>query len=245
MESIRPGYGYWIKVNKNTNLCLSTANCATGTTTLRLANASHPDFDSYDVQTWVVNPSDYEYNMLIWGYVDIDGKTLPPSTNAQGAATDIKVAAYNGNQCRGVGELVYVPEMNRYLMSMFVYANAQNEVLDFRIHLPESQKYYQHFEGIHFEADGIVASSDNPYKFSNVEPTKAFHAEAYPNPFDRILKIDHRCRKRTGLYLHNLRFDGACNLPNKRNCKRHTSTLRAKNRQTRLDTWRIFATSQR
>lgn len=193
MESIRPGYGYWIKVNKNTNLCLSTAACATATTTLRLANASHPDFDGYDVQTWVVNPSDYEYNMLIWGYVDIDGKTAPFGS-AQGTS-DIKVAAYNGNQCRGVGELVYVPEMNRYLMSMFVYANTENEVLDFRIHLPESQKYYQHFEGIRFESDGIVASADNPYRFSNVEPTKAFHAEAYPNPFDRILKIDIEAEK--------------------------------------------------
>ena len=115
MESIRPNYGYWLKVNKNTNLCMSANNCI-GTTILRLGSTDFsPSFDPHDTQTWLVNPADYEFNMLITGYIEIDNEVM--------VHDGIKVAAYIGNECRGVGELVYVPEMGRYLISLFVYAN--------------------------------------------------------------------------------------------------------------------------
>ena len=42
-----------------------------------------------------------------------------PFGSAQGTA-NTKVAAYIGQECRGVGELVYVPELGRYMISMFV-----------------------------------------------------------------------------------------------------------------------------
>lgn len=181
MESIKPNYGYWLKVDKNTNLCMSTSACV-GTTVLRVGTASHPVFDGFDTQTWQVNPSDYEFNMLITAYLAIDGETV----EKEGA----KVAAFIGNECRGVGELVYVPELKRYLLTLFVYANTEGETVSFRIYSPQKDRYYAHFENIDFERDALKGNFETPYRFSNEAPDNKFTFEAYPNPFQYKLNID-------------------------------------------------------
>ena len=193
MEAIRPNYGYWLKVDKNTNLCMSSTICA-GTTVLRTGHAGSVAFDPFDRQTWVVNPSQYAFNMLITGYVEIDGSLSPLSPLSVSplttTATMPKIAAYIGNECRGVGELVYIPELKRYLISLFVYANTENESLSFRIYQPEKDRYYAHFEPLPFETDALIGTLSQPYRFSNLPPDNTFSATAYPNPFQHTLNID-------------------------------------------------------
>lgn len=180
MESIRPNHGYWLRVNKKTNLCMSTTSCG-GTITLRTGTNVVQPFDAFDRETWQVNPSDYEFNMLITGYIELDDELLIQENS--------KVAAYIGKECRGLGELVYVPELKRYLLSMFVYAN-ESEEISFRIYNPQNDRYYTHFEDVIFESDKLIGALETPYRFSNLAPDNAFSAAAYPNPFQHKLNVD-------------------------------------------------------
>lgn len=181
MDEIRPTFGYRIKVNKNTSLCMSTTACS-GTTLLRTGANSLPVFDRFDTETWVVNPSAYEFNMLITGYVEIDDDLI--------AQAGTKVAAYIGNECRGVGELVYVPELKRYMISMFVYANEAGESMSFRIYEPQNGRYYEHFESLDFESDKLTGTLEQPYRLSNFAPDNAFSIAVYPNPFQSFIVLN-------------------------------------------------------
>ena len=181
MESIRPNHGYWLRVNKKTNLCMSTTTCG-NTIILRTGSNVTQSFDAFDVETWQVNPSDYEFNMLLTAYIELDNELLIQEHS--------KVAAYMGKECRGLGELVYVPELKRYLLSMFVYANEIDEQISFRIYNPQNDRYYAHFEAVTFESDNLMGTLEMPYRFSNLAPDNAFSAEAYPNPFQHKLNLD-------------------------------------------------------
>ncbi|MBX7242876.1 MAG: T9SS type A sorting domain-containing protein [Bacteroidia bacterium] len=181
MDAIRPNFGYWLKVNKNTNLCMSTAACS-GTTVLRAGVGQIPAFDEYDISTWKVNPSEYEYNMLITGYVELEGQLQQKS--------GVRIAAFTNNTCRGVGNLVFVPELNRYLITLFVYANTEGEEMEFRIYEPQTENYYKHYESVGFEADKLTGDFVTPYRLSNIPPDNLFSVTAYPNPFDRKLIVN-------------------------------------------------------
>ena len=181
MNAIRPNFAYWLKVNKNTSLCMSSSACS-NTTVLRMGANSVPAFDPFDTQTWAVNPADYEFNMLITAYIEIDNELMTQAGT--------KVAAYIGETCRGVGEIVYVPELQRYLLSMFVYANKDGETLHFRIYSPEKGKFYAHHTNIDFQNDNIMGSLDEPYRFSNLAPDNTFSTEVYPNPFQFKLVVN-------------------------------------------------------
>ena len=75
---------------------------------------------------WDVNPSDYQYSMSLVGYIKVDGVV---STNP-----DDQVAAFVGNEVRGVANLEYIEDYDRYLVFLNIYSNAENgEDVYFRI----------------------------------------------------------------------------------------------------------------
>ncbi len=83
-------------------------------------------------QGWAVNASDFEYSTTLTGQLDIRGDL----------STDIydQVAAFVGDELRGVGEVVYAPELEAipgehpYLVFMTIYSNSTNtEEIDFQV----------------------------------------------------------------------------------------------------------------
>jgi hypothetical protein len=137
-------------------------------------------------EEWAVNAPSFEHNMLITGVLDYD-KTENMNENS-------KVAAYIGKECRGVGELVYVKELKRYVTTMMVYAMVVREEISFYIYNADQNRSYKHHETLTFTPDALVGNYSSPYHFSNVAPDNTFNGSVYPNPiidgFEVNLKSD-------------------------------------------------------
>lgn len=76
---------------------------------------------------WSVNASDYESSMTVMGQLKIEGTYQED--------TDDIVAAFIGDECRGVASPVYVKSHNSYYLFMDIYGNASdaNKAVDFRV----------------------------------------------------------------------------------------------------------------
>ena len=182
MDKIRPNFAYWLKV-KNTAMQLRYPGyTGAAVSLLRVTNDgsnAHPEYPD----TWGVNPANYEHNMLIHGAITIDKHQEQDTTSL--------VAAFVGDECRGVGKLTYLPEEKKYVMAMFVYSNkTAEEDIDFRIYSGEHGKVYRHYESITFTQDSVLGSFEQTYKFSNVAPDNTFFVAAYPNPFENKFKVN-------------------------------------------------------
>jgi septum formation topological specificity factor MinE len=75
---------------------------------------------------WSVNQSDFQYTMTYVGFVNIDGTMLSNPND--------KVAAFVNGECRGVANLIFVPNQNRYFAYLTVFSNLSNETVNFKIY---------------------------------------------------------------------------------------------------------------
>lgn len=75
---------------------------------------------------WTVNISNYQYSMTFTTFLNVDGKTL--------TATNDKVAAFVNGELRGVTNVIYVTSVNKYVAYLTVYANTNNEIINFKIY---------------------------------------------------------------------------------------------------------------
>ena len=66
---------------------------------------------------WNINPQNYVYSMNIIGKIIIDG--------AMSIDKYDKVAAFVGDECRGIGQLQYVPDYDMYEVFLDVYSNTE------------------------------------------------------------------------------------------------------------------------
>ena len=73
-----------------------------------------------------VNENDYEYTMSFVAFLNVDGSDLQ--------STNDKVGAFVNGVCRGVTNLTYVVSENRYYAYLNVFANENNETIDFKIY---------------------------------------------------------------------------------------------------------------
>lgn len=75
---------------------------------------------------WSVNENNFQYTMTFVGFLNVDGTTL--------ASTNDKVAAFVGSECRGVANLTYVANQNKYFAYLTVFSNQNNETISFKIY---------------------------------------------------------------------------------------------------------------
>lgn len=76
-------------------------------------------------EDWKVNPSDYELSMNFVAQLRINGE-ISRDPNDQ-------VAAFVGDQCRGIAKLKYNTVLDNYIAFISVYSNYENEPIQFRI----------------------------------------------------------------------------------------------------------------
>ena len=74
---------------------------------------------------WTLNPSDFEYSMTFTAFLSVNHQTLIAPTD--------KVAAFINGEVRGVSNVQFVPSANKYLTYLTVYANTNNETINFEI----------------------------------------------------------------------------------------------------------------
>jgi hypothetical protein len=198
MDKIYPNFAYMLKVNTSGSQ-LRFPNCVTTAAPVAL-RTSQIIFDDYDASTWQPFAPDYEHNMLITATLDYNKKQI--------LAEGSKVAAFVGEECRGMGELVFVPELNQYMVSMFVYSNEGSEPINFRIHDAQSDRYFDNYEVINFQADDVLGRFETPYHFSNVAPDNSFTGSIFPNPFSSKFTVNLKSDKAQSYHIQLLDVAG-------------------------------------
>jgi hypothetical protein len=106
--------------------------------------------------TWTADPTQFQYSQGIIGQVKIDGII---STNQ-----DDKVAAFVGSECRGVTNLQYYSQYDKYFAVMDIYSNTTTpEVVNFKIwNAAEAKEHTDVTPTINFSADNIDGSFASP-----------------------------------------------------------------------------------
>ena len=182
MDEMYPNFAYKMRVSSTgSQLYFEGANASQAPISLlRLAQNNGTPYRE-EPETWFVNPANYEHNMLITANVNIDRTEIKHEQT--------KVAAFVGDECRGVGELKYIPALQQYVMQMFVYTNDLSDVAEFVIYDGERKRRVNHYETLVFAADSLVGELTAPYSFRNTEPDNSFGGSVFPNPFESRIKV--------------------------------------------------------
>ena len=142
--------------------------------------------------TWYVNPAAYEHTMRVMAIVKIDGYEL--------LDVNSKVAAYSGDKCRGVGQLRFVPEINRYVAELIVYGNGKpdSDEISFYIWDAVVDTVYECAQTLVFKDGKLTGSLSRPFILSprNATGISTLGADDFgpvfsisPNPFESELRI--------------------------------------------------------
>ena len=133
-------------------------------TIIALANGQHILlFVNLDVVSqspnWSVNANNYQYSMNITANYSTTQLNAPLSTDTR----DI-IAAFVGNQCRGVGNITYEPVTNTYSAFITAYSNsAVGDTFTFRMWDAQPGIEYQAVEHLPFITDGSIGQPEAPY----------------------------------------------------------------------------------
>jgi hypothetical protein len=110
---------------------------------------------------WSVNTSDYQYSMTFTSFLNVDGSTLT-------AATD-KVAAFVDGKVRGVSNVVYVASANKYVTYLSVYANTDNETINFKVYNSTSDAVVNIDKTTKFTIDENIGGIFQSYSIASPE----------------------------------------------------------------------------
>lgn len=109
---------------------------------------------------WSVNTAAYQHNMNMIAELFID--------TARSNDRYDRIAAYSGNELRGIAELQYIQQIDRHLAFITIYSNVtDNENLSFRVwDASECTEYGQIMETFTFKADTVIGGYQSPVKMT-------------------------------------------------------------------------------
>ena len=117
-----------------------------------------------DAPQWTVNPSDYQYDMTTYISVSLDGKG-----NVLADYSNLKVAAFVGDECRGVAEFASKSGYNYGYLR--IYSNvADGETVTFRAYDSTSgrEMNYTPSQSLSFTSQGLQGMPSTPFLLSTV-----------------------------------------------------------------------------
>lgn len=138
---------------------------------------------------WEVDPSQYEYSMNVIAIV-MDN---PDENNILNDGDE--VAAFVGNEVRGSGKAIHIPQLNSYIIFMTIYSNVNNEVLTLKLFDASQNKEYNIIEKLDFMNNKVVGFVDNPMPMhlavtSDVtDVDNKYGVYLHPNPFNGYLNV--------------------------------------------------------
>ncbi len=144
---------------------------------------------------WSVDPTQYQYNMTITGIVQHESANISDSLDV--------VAAFVGDECRGVVQAIRVDGLNKYFFFMLAYSNVQaGERVEFRFVDASMNTKYALEETITFQQDGNFGDVFAPFVWktsqvldvngNEVLPTEFGLNQNYPNPFNPTTVISYQ-----------------------------------------------------
>ncbi|WP_026776509.1 hypothetical protein [Polaribacter sp. Hel_I_88] len=108
---------------------------------------------------WSVNPSNYQYSMTFTAFLNVNGTTL--------SSTNDKVAAFIDNEVRGVANLVYLADEDKYVAYLTVYNSTSNSPVSFKIYNSTANNVVDAVQTINFQIDRNVGSVFQSYSIAS------------------------------------------------------------------------------
>ncbi len=127
---------------------------------------------------WSVKINDFQYTMTFVGFLNIDGRML--------SNTNDKLAAFVNGECRGVTNLIYVANQNRYYAYLTIFSNNENEMVNFKIYDSEKNSIKDIAKTIPFNASAHYGNLFQAYSFAN--PALSASAEILDFSFKDIIR---------------------------------------------------------
>ena len=127
--------------------------------------------DPFDPLTWIVTPSNYEFNMVLTAVLDIDGsESIDPLDR-------LAAFALGTNDCRGVAQLQYLAPIDRYEVSMFIYSDqAISEDIIFYISDNSTGAVLPTLDTLPFAVDALYGTPVDPEVITAVRIIPSFNS---------------------------------------------------------------------
>lgn len=128
---------------------------------------------------WTINTRAYEFSMSFTAALNVNGTRL---TNVND-----KVAAFVGNEIRGVGNISYDTTDDKYVVFFRVYANTINETINFKIYDSTNNVVVNVPKTTLFEIDAIIGGVFQSYSIAS--PTLSNQANLMDFSFQGISEV--------------------------------------------------------
>ena len=116
-----------------------------------------------NVSGWTVNPYEYQYDMTVWGQLNIDDAVITDYSNYE-------VAAFVGDECRGVAEVNNQGGSSRLYIR--IRSNSTSgEKITFKLFDKTEGKPKRIAETINFESNGQVGMPSSPFDLTPAKYT--------------------------------------------------------------------------
>jgi len=118
-----------------------------------------------DLPDWGVHPSDFELSATMTAILYRGDEVVAGEAN--------RVGAFVGGDCRGVASPIYVEALDRWMIFLTLYSNANGETIQFKAYIAEGDMVLDIEETIVFQANRIYGDPLDPselHTISSPEP---------------------------------------------------------------------------
>ncbi|MEI6752806.1 MAG: BACON domain-containing carbohydrate-binding protein, partial [Paludibacter sp.] len=187
----------WLSVNTNivgNGKLTFTASNTTDANRQAIVTVSAPDVSDiivYVNQKWAVNTNKYQLNMTVTAIVSVD--------DVEYMGNDLQIAAYIGDECRGIADLKYIDVYQRYMAFLTIWGNGLdvNKAITFKCYNNIEEKQFTAInQSLIFIPEVIKGTPVNPYSINLVQKVTALNndidtkIEIYPNPVKKVLHVN-------------------------------------------------------
>lgn len=139
---------------------------------------------------WIVNRTQYEHTMNVLAVVMEGGDREMLSAGDE-------IAAFVNGELRGADRVLYVPELDRYLMFLTVYGDVDGQTLEYQLYDRSEESVLDLDNGVSFGINSVVGTVANPYVFNLTTtgintPVAALADDmrVYPNPSNGLVFVE-------------------------------------------------------
>lgn len=134
---------------------------------------------------WTIDTSQYEYRMTFVMCLKNNGTILSNSND--------KVGAFVNGEPRGNSNLYYIPNADRFLAYLTVFANKNDEIITFKMYDSNSDQIYDTSTTVSFEIDRNYGDANTPFCIETstlaLNEFEISTLNIIPNPFYDAIQI--------------------------------------------------------